>query len=363
MEGDPVQPSLPSPRSRRKLDHLRLALHPPKGDHGLDEVHLVHQSLPQLRLMDIDLRTHLLGMPMAAPLLISGMTGGVEEARRINRDLGEVAARLGLWVAVGSQRAGLEDPSLADTYAAVRERNPSGVVLANLGADATPDEIRRAVDMVGAQAIQLHLNAPQELLMPEGDRDFRPLLGCIARAVEASPVPVLVKESGFGLSKEAVAQLYGVGVRAVDVSGKGGTNFARIEHWRAGGGPADPGLLAWGIPTAYSLLEVRSLGLPQLEVVASGGLRYGSEVAKVLALGAQAAAMAGSVWRALRRGGVEGAVAYLEGVLEDLRRVMLLTGSGDVKALRHAPVVLTGRVREWAEQRAATLPLRPPAPA
>jgi isopentenyl-diphosphate delta-isomerase len=339
-------------RRARKLDHLRLALAPTRGDPGWRDVWLVHQSLPEAALDAVDLRTTLLGRELAAPVVINAMTGGVQAATDINRTLGRLARELGLAVAVGSQRAALDDPSLEGTYAAVREANPDGLVLANLGAGATVAEARRAVAMIGADALQLHLNAPQELQMAEGDRDFRGQLARIAEVVAALDVPVVVKECGFGMSRETAERLYAVGVRTVDVGGRGGTNFARIERRRSGTErEADPGLVDWGIPTAASLLEVVSAALPGLEVIASGGIRWGSEAARALALGASAVGVAGPVWQALHGGGYAGARAYLERLVGDLRTTVLLAGATDLEGLRRAPRVLTGLLRDWAAQR------------
>ncbi len=304
----------------------------------------------------VDLRTSLLGLTLPVPVIINAMTGGVAEAAAINRVLGRVAAAFGIPVAVGSQRAALDDPSLVPTYAAVRTDNPDGIVIANLGAGATPQDARRAVSMIGANLLQLHLNAPQELIMAEGDRDFRGQLGSIAAVVADSRVPVVVKECGFGMSAETARRLHAVGVRAVDVGGRGGTNFARIEARRLGlRGPVDPGLLDWGIPTAASLLDVVGAALPGLDVVASGGVRHGSEAARALALGACAVGVAGALLRAVQRGGAETAQDFLAGFLRDLRTVVLLVGSTTLADLRRAPRVLTGFTREWAEQRGAPL--------
>ncbi len=353
--GEPQAPGAPR-RGARKLDHLRLALAPASSGAGWEDVHLVHDSLPEAALDQVDLRTRLLGLELPRPIIVNAMTGGVAEAAVINRALGRLAADLGLAVAVGSQRAALEDPALARTYAAVREENRDGVVLANLGAGASPAEARQAIAMIGANALQLHLNAPQELQMAEGDRDFRGRLEAVA-AVVASGVPVLVKECGFGMSAETARRLHAVGVRAVDVGGRGGTNFARIERQRsADEAGADPGLLDWGIPTAASLLEVVGAGLPGLEVVASGGVRWGSEAARALALGACAVGVAGPVWRALHRDGQEGARRYLLGLLNDLGTTALLTGATTLARLWAAPVVLTGQVLAWAEQRGIRRP-------
>lgn len=347
-------------RQSRKLDHVRLAAQEPGGDSGFADVHLVHCALPGAALGDVDLRTELAGCRLAAPLVINAMTGGAAGVGEINRNLARVAARHGLAMAVGSQTAALRDPSTTETYVVVR-REHSGVVLANLSADADPGAARRAVEMLEANILQIHLNAAQELVMPEGDRDFTGWLKGIERLVAALPVPILVKEVGFGLSREVVRQLYEVGVRAVDVGGRGGTNFARIEARRAAeaGGTAeyrlDPGLEGWGIPTACALLEVAGLGLPGLDVVASGGITHGSEAAKALALGACAVGVAGPLLRACLAGGEAAAAAFVENFLLDARRAVLLAGAQNLAALRRRPVVILGETGRWGERRGVDL--------
>jgi len=349
-----------SHRQRRKLDHVRLATQQPAasagaaggpGDAGWADVHLVHQSLPELSLDEVDLSTSIGGVALPQPVLINAMTGGAHGVAAINRDLAAVAAELGLAMAVGSQTAGLREPEVRETYRVVRQANPRGVILANLSSDATLEEARAAVEMVGADLLQLHLNVPQELRMPEGDRDFRGRLERIARIVQELPVPVVVKECGFGVARETARKLYDAGVRVIDVSGRGGTNFAWIENRRAGLTDPDPGLEHWGIPTACSLAEVAALGLPGLELVASGGIRHGSEAAKALALGARAVAVAGPVLVRHQREGRTGARAYLEGLLADLRAAVLLCGARTLADLQRRPVVITGFVGEWCRLR------------
>jgi isopentenyl-diphosphate delta-isomerase len=349
-------------RQERKLDHVRLAAAEPAAPPsrsglpapGWEEVHLVHRSLPELALAEIDLRSRIAGVDLEVPVLVNAMTGGAPGVAQINRELAEVAASLGLSMAVGSQTAALHDPSVAETYQVVRRVHPRGVIIANLSAAATPEQARRAVAMLEADLLQLHLNAPQELVMAEGDRDFRGHLRNIAAVVAAAPVPVIVKECGFGMSRETARQLYEVGVRAVDISGRGGTNFARIEAAR-GGEALDPGLEHWGIPTAAALAEVAALGLPDLDIIASGGITYGSEAAKALALGAVAVGVAGGVLRQQQSGGAEAALAYLQGLLRDLRRAMLLAGAPSVEALRRCPVVITGEIGQWCRLRGVDL--------
>jgi isopentenyl-diphosphate delta-isomerase len=352
-----------SERQRRKLDHVRLSVahkesrateRPSLLAPGWDEVHLVHQSLPERNFDEIDLQTSIAGLSLPVPVLINAMTGGAAGVGAINRDLAVVAADLGLAMAVGSQTAGLREPAVADTYAVVREVNPYGIILANLSAAASVEQAREAIAMVRADLLQIHLNAPQELVMAEGDREFRGQLANIGRLVAAAGVPVIVKECGFGLSREAVRALYGEGVRAVDVSGRGGTNFAWIEAQRTGES-LDPGLENWGIPTAVSVVEITTLGLNGLEVIASGGIASGTEVAKALALGARVVGLAGAVLIRQQQGGADAVRDYLSRLLIDLRRTLLLCGTSNLHEVRQRPVVITGATGQWCHLRGVDL--------
>lgn len=345
-----------SERQQRKLDHVQLALagHERVASGAWDDLHLVHQSLPEAGLDQVDLASSIGGIPLQAPVIINAMTGGALGVTEINRDLAIAARELGIPMAVGSQSAGLKEPETRDSYQVVRRVNQDGVILANVSAGTGLAAARQAVEMVEANLLQVHLNAPQEIVMREGDREFAGQVEAIAALVEALPVPVVVKECGFGLSQESVRQLYAVGVRTVDLSGRGGTNFAWIEGAR-GGTTQDPGLLNWGIPTPAALLEVASLGLDGLELIASGGIRWGSEAAKALAGGARAVGLAGALLKAQHEGGVEGAVAFLQAFLWDLRAATLLAGATSRAELARAPLVVTGWTAEWAERRGVDL--------
>lgn len=345
-----------SERQQRKLDHVRLALagHDPAAASRWDDLHLVHQSLPEAALDSVDLRSSIGGVAVWAPLIINAMTGGAAGVTAINRDLAQVARELGIPMALGSQSAGLKEPETRDSYRVVRAVNPDGLIIANVSAGTGLALAQQAVEMVEADLLQVHVNAPQEIVMREGDRDFSGQVEAIAALVEGMPVPVIVKECGFGLSRESARQLYAVGVRTVDLSGRGGTNFARIEAER-GGMTQDPGLLDWGIPTPASLLEVAALGLADLELIASGGIRWGSEGARALAGGARAVGLAGPVLKAQQEGGAAGALAYLSAFLRDLRAAVLLAGANNLDELHRAPLVVTGWTAEWAGRRGVDL--------
>ena len=315
----------------------------------LDEVELVHDALPELAVDQVDVSTTLLGKRLRVPLVITGMTGGTDEAADINRTLAQAAEEHGIAFGLGSQRAMHRLPELAYTFA-VRSHAPTTLVLANLGqvqAASTPTaEVARLVEGIGADAVCIHLNAAQELVQPGGDRDFRGGLAAFARLVRELPVPVVAKETGCGISRAVALRLRDVGVETFDVSGAGGTSWIKVETLRAEGDDRAVGeeFADWGIPTAAAVAGLRGLGL---SVIGSGGIRSGLDVAKTIALGAHAAGVALPVFRAYRKGGAGAAAGYLRGLVGGLRTAMVLTGCRDLSALRTTRLVLGTRLREW----------------
>ena len=349
----------------RKRQHLELVL-ADASQHvrgpGWSDVHLVPRVLPACSVADVDLRTPFLGATLEAPLLIAGMTGGFPDAERLNATLGEAAAELGLAVGVGSQRVALLDASLRSSFTAVRRHAPEAFVLANVGAcqlvdqDGTPGltaaDLATAVEMVDADALAVHLNVVQELVQPEGDRAFAGLLGGVAEAVSNSPVPVVAKETGAGMDRQGATSLVGAGVAALDVGGLGGTSFARVERERAAAVGAEHAarlgevFADWGIPTAASVLETRTLGVP---VIATGGVRTGLDAARALALGATLVGVGRPAVEAASRG-TAALVRHLEGMIDELRATLVLAGAATPAEL--AAPVLSGFTLEWARQRA-----------
>lgn len=280
----------------RKLEHIELAL---DGRTQLEECYFdqwrfEHEALPELDFDEIDLSCEFLGKRLAAPILVSCMTGGTLDAASINRNLAEAAERAQVAVGVGSQRAAIERPDTAGTFH-MRDVAPSVPLLGNLGAVQLNygfgiDECRRAVDMVGADALALHLNPLQEALQPEGQCDFRGLLNKIGHLVRELDVPVVVKEIGCGLSAHTGRALRDQGVRYVDTAGVGGTSWARIEAARSGDVPLGEIFAGWGVPTPDSIRRLAAID--GLTVIGSGGVRSGLDVAKAIALGASLVGLA-----------------------------------------------------------------------
>ncbi|KEO83666.1 type 2 isopentenyl-diphosphate Delta-isomerase [Tumebacillus flagellatus] len=340
---------------QRKLDHVRYALElNPSLHNGFSDLRFVHRALPDFDLADVTLATTLGGLSLSSPLLINAMTGGAGETEEINRNLAIAAKRTGLAMAVGSQRAALKDPSLVRTYAVVREVNPDGVVIGNLGAGATLEDAQRAVDMLGANFLQLHLNAAQELTMPEGDRSFRGILESIQEVVEGLSVPVIVKEVGNGMSTETFRKLADAGVRIVDVAGMGGTNFVSIENRRRTGLRFTELEREWGQTTAVSLLEAQP-HVFQFDLIGSGGVQTALDAAKCLALGAKAVGVAGAILRPMMEYGVDTAVEIIEHWQEELRVIFTLQACRCVKELRERPLIVRGETAEWARLRGIDL--------
>ncbi|HEX4417441.1 MAG TPA: type 2 isopentenyl-diphosphate Delta-isomerase [Kofleriaceae bacterium] len=342
--------------AKRKADHLEVAA---SGRAEfvrstlLEHVHLIHQALPELALDEIDLSTQLVGKTLAAPLVITGMTGGTAEAAAVNRDLARAAQAAGIALGLGSQRAMDEHPELAASYE-VRSVAPDVVLFGNVGAVQAlamgPARVIALAQRIGADAIAIHLNPGQELIQERGDRDFRGVRDAIARVVDASPLPVIVKETGCGLSREAARSLRAAGVHTVDVAGAGGTSWVAVEAVRAAEGSGAQALGTelwdWGVPTAVAVVACAREGL---DVIASGGIRTGHDIARALALGARAGGMAAPMLRAQRAGGQAAVAALIAQVTASIRSICLLTGCKAARDLATAPRHLGAPLRSFLD--------------
>jgi isopentenyl-diphosphate delta-isomerase len=339
--------------SQRKKDHLALCAGDNVGFREktalFEQVELVHCALPEMHADAVDSSVELLGKTLSAPVVISAMTGGTDEAAKINMDLAQVADELGLAIGLGSQRAMFERPDTAWTFA-VRERAPNVLLFGNLGLvqarKMTTTEIRTLCEDVGADALCIHLNPAMEIVQPGGDRDFSGGLELLRRLVDDLGIPVIAKETGCGLSRGVAQMIRSTGIRHVDVSGSGGTSWVAVEAHRA---DEDQRALAeelwdWGIPTAASVLQLRGLGL---DIIATGGLRTGSHVTKAVALGAKAGGLAAPVLKAHRAGGIDGARNFLRGVITTVRSLMLLTGSRTIAELQRAQMIIGPDLARW----------------
>lgn len=332
----------------RKSDHLDIVLSPRlaarHADAGFDAVRFEHCALPELDLDAIDLSAGFLGRQLKAPLLISSMTGGPARAARINAHLAETAQELGIALGVGSQRIALEGAAFGGLDLSLRARAPDVALLANIGAaqllDGGLDTARRALDMIEADALIVHLNPLQEAVQAGGDRDWRGVLAAITGLVRTLGAPVVVKEVGAGLSASVARRLVEAGVAVIDVAGAGGTSWSAVEAERATGMAERRTALMfadWGIPTATAIATVRA-ACPDVVLVGSGGVRSGLDAAKAIRLGAdivgQAAASLASA-----DASTEAAVAHFTEVIAQLRIACFCTGSKDLAALRRAPLL------------------------
>lgn len=354
----------------RKDDHIYYSLLPASQPCAktswLEYADLVHIATPEINLYDVKLTTRLLGYELNAPLLIAGMTGGTHTAEKFNAVFAKAAEELKIAVGVGSQRIALEKTEVQKTFRIVREYAISVPVIANIGASQVieklgPVELGRLVDMIEADALAIHLNPLQETLQIEGDSQYSGFLRKLENIVDEAPVPIIVKETGAGISKEVAEKIASTGVLGIDVSGAGGTSFAKVEGLRAlGEGKTSLYELAedfaeWGIPTAASVIEVRNASTDLL-VIATGGVRNGIDVAKAIRLGADLCGLAYPVIRAAAEGGYTRVVNYLERVIEGLKRAAFLTGSSNLMELKRAAIVVKGELREWIEARGLRIP-------
>jgi isopentenyl-diphosphate delta-isomerase len=337
--------------SSRKVDHLHICVEEEVeyGLTGFEDIHLMHNALPECDLERIDLTAYFLDYRLRSPLFIAAMTGGHPKTTEINRRLADAAEHFGIGMGVGSQRAALENSTLAESFTIVRDTAPHAFLCANLGIVQLRDHgvewAERAVEMIEAQALVIHLNFLQEAIQPEGDHHAEGCLEALQTLCRDFSVPVIVKETGAGISETVARQILGAGAQAIDIGGSGGTSWAAVEVLRAKGTPsAEVGkhFVGWGIPTAVSLLEASRTGAP---LIATGGLRTGIHVAKCLALGAHLGGMALPLFRA----GMKGETVLhntIEGIQQQLRVAMFLTGSRTIADLRLVRPRITGLTRQ-----------------
>lgn len=316
----------------RKKDHVEIVIS--KGAQhaksaGFDKVEFIHNALPEISLASVDLSVKFLRKDLRWPLLITGMTGGYNDAEKINLGLAEAAQRYGLAFGVGSQRAMIEKPALARTYR-VRKAAPDIPLLSNIGAFQLKrykfEQIDSLVQDIEADALAVHLNPLQEVIQPEGDTDFSGILEAISRTCDKLSVPVIVKETGAGISQDVAVRLSKAGVKYIDVSGAGGTSWSKVEYLRYGN---IPGFEDWGIPTLESLMQCRGV----LPLIASGGIRSGVDGAKAIALGAELCGAAYPFIKAQRENDLD---AFITLFLKQLQVSAYLTGSATHAELQKA---------------------------
>lgn len=347
----------------RKDEHVRIAEElrdagaVPRG--VWDDVRFVHRSFPGVAVPEVSVATSVCGRDWQVPFYINAMTGGSEKTALINADLARAAAVTGVAMATGSASPALKDPALAHSFAVVREQAPEAFLFANVSPEMTVAQARQAVSFLDADALQVHVNPAQELVMPEGDRDFRGWLDRVGEIVAGVDVPVVVKEVGFGLGSDAIAAVASCGVRTVDVSGRGGTNFIDIENRRREK-QEYAYLSGWGQTAAECLLDLQTAPLPEVDgapvqVLASGGVSTPLDVVRALALGASAVGVSGHFLHVLMTAGTDALITEIEEWKSQVRMLTALLGASSLEQLRRADVLVTGQTAEFARLRGVDL--------
>lgn len=347
---------------KRKLRHIRVSLEEEVETDistGFKDVHLIHRALPEIDLDEVSLDTMLLGKKISAPLVMSAITGGTDEAKKINAVLAEVAEAKQIGISVGSQRIAVAQPETVPTFSVVREKAPTTFVMGNVGAPQLSlgwgvEEAQKCVDMIKADALALHMNPLQEAVQVGGDTDYRGVYSKVSQLSMELSAPLIMKETGAGIAWEDAVKMQEAGALGLEISGVGGTSWSAVEyHIAKEVGKKDMEYLGqalwnWGIPTAISVAETAAK--TTLEIIASGGLRTGVEVVKSMALGARAGGMA----KPFLEKAVEGKEAlseHVDNIIREIKVTMFLVGAKNVEELQNVPVVVLGRTAEWLSRR------------
>ena len=337
--------------SNRKLEHLKICMEENveyNKSTGFNDVELIHNTLPEINKDDIDLSTDVFGKELDSPLFITAITGGHPDAKEINKNLAIVAEEKGIGLGIGSQRAGIQNPELVETYSVTRDYAPNALLLGNIGAPQI-DLAEDAVKMFDADILAVHLNPLQESIQPEGDVDNTGFLDYIEEIINKIRIPVMAKETGCGISAEDAKLLESVGVSYIDVEGAGGTSWAAVETYRADDKYLGKLFWDWGIPTSISTVEViNNVNVP---VISSGGIRTGLDAAKAIALGADSVGMALPALKSVYNG-MEQLEQLIERFNESLKIAMFLVGAENIEDLKNnTNLIIKGETREWLEQR------------
>ena len=336
--------------SDRKLEHLLICenydVEFKNKTTGFEDIELIHNVLPEIDKNDIDLSTSVFGKKLDSPLFITAITGGHPAAKEINKQLAITAENNGIALGVGSQRAACEHPELEDTYTVVRENAPDCLLVGNIGAPQL-NLAEKAVEILDADILAIHLNPLQESIQPEGDLDARDYTDLIAQITDSVKIPVLAKETGCGISAESAKILVDAGVDFIDIEGAGGTSWAAVETYRAEDRYLGETFWDWGIPTAISTAEVvNNVNVP---VISSGGIRTGLEAAKAIALGADAVGMALPFLK--NCSSQEALNTFVKRFNDSLRIAMFLVGANNIEELKQSRLVIRGKTREWLNER------------
>lgn len=344
----------------RKQEHIRICLEREIESiipAGFNDITLIHNAVPEINLEEVNLQCTFLGHKLLAPIMVTAMTGGHEEAVPINRHIAQAVETLGLAMGVGSQRAAIEDPALAPSFSITRENAPTAFLIGNIGApqlslgyDVKEAEI--AINMLKANALAIHFNAAQEAIQPEGEAHFSGVLQALRRLTKSLSIPIIAKETGAGLNPDNADDLVKAGVKALDVAGLGGTSWPAVEVERAKAEDAMKATLGrwftdWGIPTAIATYEITQK-IPSIPVIASGGIRTGVDIAKAIALGADIGGVALPVLSSAILD-AKAVQVYLETLIQGLKATMFLVGANTLEDLAKTPLIVKGATRNWLE--------------
>ena len=336
--------------SDRKLEHLLICenydVEFKDKTNGFEDIELIHNVLPEIDKQEIDLSTDVFGKKLDSPLFITAITGGHPAAKDINKQLAIAAENNGIAMGVGSQRAACEHPELEDTYTVVRENAPDCLLVGNIGAPQL-NLAEKAVEILDADILAIHLNPLQESIQPEGDLDARGYIDLISQITDSVNIPVLAKETGCGISAESAKLLVDAGVNYIDIEGAGGTSWAAVETYRAEDKYLGEIFWDWGIPTAISTAEV--VDAVDVPVISSGGIRNGLEAAKAIALGADAVGMALPFLK--NSSSQDHLNKFIQRFNDSLRIAMFLVGASNIEELKQSKLVIRGKTREWLNER------------
>lgn len=337
-------------RAARKDEHIKLFMKTDfSSDNGFKDIVLQNNALPEINFECITTECKFLGKDIGMPIMINAVTGGTDYTYNINKQLAMLSKEYNIPMAVGSQTIAIQNKSTKDSFEIVREINDAGIIIANVSANSCYENICEAVDMLKADAVQLHLNTAQEICMREGDRNFIGLLSNIKNTVNKLKVPVIVKEVGFGISYETARKLHNAGVKYIDTGGRGGTNFIAIEDSR--NKELDYSFLKhWGISTAQSLLECRNVS-GDLKIICSGGITKAEEIVKAVVAGASLAGMSGLILRELMDKGYEGAKTVIDKLHYEMKVFMLLLGAENIEKLSNTHYLLKGELYQLYKQK------------
>jgi isopentenyl-diphosphate delta-isomerase len=319
----------------RKDDHIQFALAQSTISNDFDKVRFIHHAFPETNVDEIDLTSSLFNRTFPFPFYVNAMTGGSEQAGILNQRFARLAKHFQIPMATGSVSAAIKDPQLTKTFTVIREVYPEGFIIANLGAGQTVANAKKVISLLRANALQIHVNAVQEIVMPEGDKDFKGWLSSIESIRKAIDIPLIVKEVGFGMSAKSFQQLSAIGVRYVDVAGKGGTNFSIIENQRRK--QTLSSFNDWGQSTVESLIAAKPF--KNLEIISSGGIRQPLDVIKSLVLGAKMVGLSGYFLHLITRHTDDEAIQQIQNFIEELKLIMLLLGKKTVGSLPTAEYI------------------------